>query len=317
MTGLPRALVADCRGARHGGPKTQMNRRLSSALLAALIAVIAASSLRLSDSLILVHRTPSTPRRVEADRNAARFPAAAARTNLASSAGPSDGDDASDEGGSKRTRRASHEADTPGKARTLYEVLGADPADTRAQLKKQYAVMARLSHPDAKIRRTVGGGDDEQEEGAVDFQEVAEAWRILGDSKLRRRYDRELQAKAWSEKAQRYTNERLERAVPVALDMMDKVAFPFLRRTTATTFAVGHAIATGLSGNNRNNSNAREGRNNQGANGGQKDGSFAERNNSPESLTEAFMSAIEAGQQAGRVIDSLELNEKSDDLEKR
>ncbi|VEU34601.1 unnamed protein product [Pseudo-nitzschia multistriata] len=122
---------------------------------------------------------------------------------------------------------------------TLYEILGASRTATRSELKQQYVKLARVSHPDAQIG---GTGSTEND---VDFQKVAEAWRTLGNAKFRKRYDRELKAKEWGEKAQRFTNEGLEQVAPVASKIMDNVAVPFLRRTSAT-IAFGKNIASNL-----------------------------------------------------------------------
>ena len=127
------------------------------------------------------------------------------------------------------------------KEQTLYEILRASPTADRSELKRQYITMARASHPDAQIGKTSNADEDD-----VEFQKVAEAWKILGNPKSRKRYDRELKAKAWGERAQRLTNERLEQVAPVASKIMDNLAVPFLRRTSATTYAVGKAIADGL-----------------------------------------------------------------------
>mmetsp|Transcript_9522 Transcript_9522/g.28388 ORF Transcript_9522/g.28388 Transcript_9522/m.28388 type:complete len:607 (+) Transcript_9522:106-1926(+) len=122
---------------------------------------------------------------------------------------------------------------------TLYEILGAPPTASRSELKRQYVKLARVSHPDAQI------GGTEPIENGVDFQQIAEAWRTLGNEKTRKRYDRELKAKEWGEKAQRFTNEGLEQVAPVASKIMDNVAVPFLRRTSAT-IAFGKNIANGF-----------------------------------------------------------------------
>jgi curved DNA-binding protein CbpA len=133
---------------------------------------------------------------------------------------------------SRRSRRSSKDEE---KEPTLYEILNASPDATRSELKKQYATLARVSHPDAQ-----------KNDETIDFQQIAEAWNTLGNPQSRRRYDRQLKAKAWGEAAQRLTNERLEQVAPVASSFMDNLAVPFLKRTSATTFAVGKAIATGL-----------------------------------------------------------------------
>ena len=182
------------------------------------------------------------------------------------------------------------------KGKTLYEILEASPTATRAELKKKYVEMAKLSHPDAQIGRTDYSLDD-----APDFGEVAAAWRILGDVKSRKRYDRELQYKEWSAYASKYANEKLEEAVPAVAKIMDDVAVPFIRRTAATTVAVSEAVsrfrraATGRVSNSTN----------------------GEESGTRSSLTDAFMNAIKAGRKAGRAIDSMELNEKSERLSER
>jgi hypothetical protein len=165
-------------------------------------------------------------------------------------------------------------------SRTLYEILGAPATATRAELKKRYIELAKISHPDSQISSDATTSQD------VDFNEIAQAWRFLGDTKLRKRYDRELRAQAFTESAQRFTNANLERAAPAVASMMDKVAAPFFRRTTATTWAMGHAVAQGVSHENGN-------------------------------LTDAFKKAVHAGQVAGRFIDGVELAEKSQRLEER
>ena len=122
---------------------------------------------------------------------------------------------------------------------TFYEILGASQDATRSELKKKYITLARVSHPDAQV----GGNNSEGNNQDVDFQNVAEAWRTLGNPKSRRRYDRTLKAKAWGDKAQRLTNERLDQVAPLASNFMDNLAVPFLRKTSST---VGKAIKTGI-----------------------------------------------------------------------
>jgi hypothetical protein len=176
------------------------------------------------------------------------------------------------------------------KKQTLYDLLGASKKDTRAEIKKNYLIMAKKSHPDAQI-----GGNGTIDGQAPDFGEISQAWRVLGDQKTRLRYDRSLQAAAFSENAQRMANERLEKAVPVISKMLDKVALPFLRRTTATSIAVAQAAKNGFTKKeNKENTS------------GRKDKGF-----------DAFFDAIAAGQRAGKMVDSLELTEKCVELEAR
>ncbi|KAG7366222.1 heat shock protein [Nitzschia inconspicua] len=256
-------------------------------------------------------------------------------------------DGSADEYNGKETSQ-NEKARIVGTERTLYEVLQVQTTATRDEIKKSYFRLAKLSHPDALIDSQRNSGDSD----SIDFQEIAEAWKILGNSKLRKRYDRELKAKEWSLKAQAYTNERLEQAVPVVADMMDNIAVPFLRRTTATTWAVGQAIASGVSGFSKMK-NRSQTKTTVTSNNGQRqkvpdtDGQLMENtgnatvsvdddtvetknhettngrtspqtaNRMPVGLTETFLQALEAGQQAAREIDSLELNEKAEQLQER
>ena len=180
--------------------------------------------------------------------------------------------------------------------KNLYDILGASHDATRSELKQCYVRMAKACHPDAQVGKTEKGGAMTLANGQPlpEFSEVAAAWEILGDSKLRRRYDRNLRAEQWSKTAQSFTNQQLETVVPAVSEILEKVAVPFLRRTTATTVAVGQAVAKGMSKKNDQ-----------------------ERRVSRDSLTNTFVSAVEAGQQAGRAIDSMELTEKSLELEER
>mmetsp|Transcript_67286 Transcript_67286/g.75384 ORF Transcript_67286/g.75384 Transcript_67286/m.75384 type:complete len:570 (+) Transcript_67286:55-1764(+) len=223
---------------------------------------------------------------------------------------------------------------------TLYEILGTSQTATRSELKSQYITLAKKSHPDAQLGKEKEGIDDE----TVDFQEIAEAWRTLGNPKSRRKYDRELKAKEWGEKAQRLTNERLEQAAPVAMKIMDNIAVPFLRRTTATTWAVGKAIATGLSSSSTRtiikNDDNDDDENTNVTNSDSNSASIIINNvensetdddqvvddaasnastlkNATETLADTLISAIEAGKKAGRTVDTFELNEKSLELQVR
>ena len=235
---------------------------------------------------------------------------------------------------------------------TLYEILRTSPTDTRSEIKSQYIALARISHPDAQISKEKtkegeGEGGIDDKEDVVDFQQIAEAWRTLGNPQSRRKYDRELKAKEWGEKAQRLTNERLDQAVPIALN--------FLRRTTA----VGQAIATGFSSsssstsssstssssssssseiesedgtsnntnidinNDNNNSTMINNIDNDGISEMVNDqvvddqvvsNGLKQDKTTETTLTDTFISALEAGRQAGRDVDTLELNEKSSEL---
>ena len=179
----------------------------------------------------------------------------------------------------------------------LYEVLGASRDATRSELKKCYVRMAKICHPDAQVGGEKGGAMTLVNGRPLpEFSDVAAAWDVLGDSKKRRRYDRNLRAAKWSKTAQSFANEQLETVVPAVSDILEKVAVPFLRRTTATTVAVGQAVAKGIATNSNTETELKVTR---------------------DALADTIVNAVEAGQQAGRAIDSMELTEKSEELEER
>ena len=80
---------------------------------------------------------------------------------------------------------------------SLYDILQCPPDATRSELKRAYLTLAKETHPDALLQAGM-----QNDEIATDrFVEISQAWKVLGDSKLRRRYDRELRAKGVSNKA--------------------------------------------------------------------------------------------------------------------
>lgn len=72
--------------------------------------------------------------------------------------------------------------------RTLYDILNASPTDTTQQLRQNYRALVRQTHPDAVL-------EEEKEQAAIQFSEIAEAWSILSNPKERLRYDRSIKAR--------------------------------------------------------------------------------------------------------------------------
>jgi hypothetical protein len=89
--------------------------------------------------------------------------------------------------------------------RTLYDVLGASPDDSREELKRKYVQLARQTHPDA----IVGSRPEDIDLKEAEFREIAAAWRVLANSKERLRYDRSLKAKAFTENVERLAEQGL------------------------------------------------------------------------------------------------------------
>lgn len=115
-----------------------------------------------------------------------------------------------DNGGSiRRSRRKVKEEIT------LYDILGASPKDTQEQLKLRYTSLVKRLHPDANPN--IIDSDD------YALSEINAAWEILGDKKERLRYDRQLQAKEFTE--------GFEAIVGLGI----KTAIPWLKKTADTT----------------------------------------------------------------------------------
>jgi len=118
-----------------------------------------------------------------------------------------------DEGSLARSRKKA------ASERTLYDVLGARQKDSHQVLKVRYTALVRKIHPDLNKGKKAAG----KASGYPDLSEINAAWQILSDKDERRRYDRELAAK-------QFTN-GLESFVSFGID----AAIPFLQKTADTT----------------------------------------------------------------------------------
>ena len=68
---------------------------------------------------------------------------------------------------------------------THYEVLGVARTAPPAEIRRAYVRLAREHHPDFHT----GGGAAERDRAEQRMRDVNEAWRVLSDPGLRRRYD--------------------------------------------------------------------------------------------------------------------------------
>lgn len=147
-----------------------------------------------------------------------------------------------------------HQLQQQQQQRTLYDILGASMTDTRAEIKKKYVQLAKQSHPDAMLGATSAGTSGEVAV-VLDFNEIATAYQILSDPKQRLRYDRSLKAADLTENIAAF-------CLKAVSEPVKNLAWPFLRRTTATTLsayqaAVGTvATTTGTSTSNRSIDNS-------------------------------------------------------------
>lgn len=191
------------------------------------------------------------------------------------------------EGASERSSTSASSGVEKQPQRTLYEILGADPSETRAEIKQRYVKLAKRSHPDTKGQSVSSSESDEE----LDFNEIAAAWRTISDPKQRLRYDRSLQAEQFSQDIQDWAGEFTRQAAPAAA-MLGNIVTPFLRKTTAATVASVQAAAQDLT---------------------KEESSTGSKRN----IGSTFQSAVRAAQRAGMYVDSLELLEKSQTLAER
>lgn len=172
--------------------------------------------------------------------------------------------------------------------RNLYDILQIRRDASKGEIKKQYFRMAKALHPDAVGRaRQNGELVPNGEDANTEFIEVVAAYKILSDPLQRKRYDRALQAEAFTSDVENAASKITEKTAPYVKNLFQNVAAPFLRRTGATTAAVIYAATEDL-------------------NQGEK----------PD-FSRTVKSVMDATKQAGKEIDRLELLEKSRQLDKR
>jgi len=159
----------------------------------------------------------------------------------------------------------------------LYKILGVAPNATKAQMRRKYVTLARTTHPDALI----GKEDNKIDDPGAEFSKIARAYEVLSNNKSRKRYDRSLAAKDFTQNVEKAASAATETVVKKVLD---DFAVPFIKRTTATTIAGVTAAVETLS-----------------------DGSGLD-------LGNAVFSAYKAGKRVNKMLDGEVLREKSDDL---
>ena len=181
--------------------------------------------------------------------------------------------------------------------KNLYEILGASPSMSRSEIKRLYINLAKQTHPDSYNNNNNNNSNDATDQLNEDrFNEVAQAWNILSDNKTRRAYDRELAANDFKEDIVKKASELANAYGPTAQRFYDDVAIPLLRRTTATTLASWSAVTE-----------ERDERQLESSKGESEQQDFGQ----------AFKRVVEAGINATRKIDGLELQEKSVELRRR
>ncbi|GKY95899.1 hypothetical protein MPSEU_000550500 [Mayamaea pseudoterrestris] len=207
--------------------------------------------------------------------------------------------------------------------RTLYEILGANGSETKRELKLLYTTLAKQHHPDALRKNATSDNDNNMTAttnttipfSSTDFSEIAAAYKTLADPKQRIKYDRSLQAARFSRNVVSWADRLGRKAAPAMTQVLDQVAVPFLRRTTATTLAGLQAVSQEYYANNNNmqklSNNATtlsSGNTTNDANA-----TFTSSGGSTD-LRQTFEKAMAAAKRAGKCVDSMELTEKSAEL---
>ena len=236
----------------------------------------------------------------------------------------------------------------------LYAILGATPTMTKSEIKQCYISLAKQTHPDSSSYNNPNNinGDDDSSSTTSTFSEISSAYKILSDSKLRRRYDRTMAAEEFKGDVVAYASEVAKEYGPVARKLYEDWALPLLKRTTAGTVAglsVIGEVTTGEQSSSSSSSsttereemmmNGRERTRVMGGGGRRENngGTLSElvsemtelerRQRQPQSnngnrraledFGKAFQRVIEAGRNATRQIDGAELQEKSVELRQR
>ena len=185
------------------------------------------------------------------------------------------------------TKRRKKKSRLPEK--NLYDILGANQSMSRQDIKRLYITLAKEYHPDS-------AGPEYTDR----FDEIARAYEILSDKKARSAYDRELAAEAFKDDIMKRASAVANEYGPTARAFYEDVALPFLRRTATTTMASWSVIADERDNNDVDvNSNG------------------VSSPPPPADFGQTFQRVIEAGRNATRQIDGVELQEKSDELRQR
>jgi curved DNA-binding protein CbpA len=126
---------------------------------------------------------------------------------------------------------------------TLYDILGASPNATRAELKQKYVALAKMTHPDAQRAAPTSDVSPRYE-----FSDIARAYRILSDPKERRRYDRSIQAELLTEQiASAVQNHPI---TELTIKAIGTIAIPLFRTLHQAAAPAGSATDTVVEGRN-------------------------------------------------------------------
>jgi len=186
--------------------------------------------------------------------------------------------------------------------KTLYDILGASPDATRSELKRAYVTLARQTHPDAILQKTIeknnnkDDDDEEQQQPLESFDTIAQAYQTLNNPFERKRYDRQLRAKEFTDGVDKAFDNFGES------NLFRKVVNPILRRGAVTT-RKGWNAAVG--DGEKTKKIAQSGASVGGDTGTEKD------------LGSLIDNVVRAGKEGWKEMDQLELLEESRELEEK
>lgn len=182
-------------------------------------------------------------------------------------------------------------------AKTLYEILGVPPDAEKADIKRAYVALARQTHPDAIRQKKNDGEEDDGAEPMESFDTIARAYRTLTTPLERKRYDRKLRAKE-------FTND-VEQAIDNfgESDLFRKVVNPILRRGAVTTRkGWNEAIGASNGGEDGKTNNIVEG----------DDGVQTEKY-----MMNSIDDVVQAGKEGWKQADQLDIIEESREIEEK
>ena len=187
---------------------------------------------------------------------------------------------------------------------SLYDVLRCPPTATKAELKRQYVLLAKQTHPDAQIGRTPEQIAAMEADPLIpSFHQVSEAWKTLSDDKERKRYDRSLKADEFVESAEKWAATISESTGSILSKTWQSQLSPFIKRTVSTVNNANAAFREELGESTTPESEDVSSK----AKGGAR----------TVGVGQYWKAAVEAARQAGRSISQQDMYEKAAELDER
>ena len=204
----------------------------------------------------------------------------------------------------KKTDPTSSNTSSSAPKQSLYDVLRCPPTATKAELKRQYVLLAKQTHPDAQIGRTPEQIAAMEADPLIpSFHQVSEAWKTLSDDKERKRYDRSLKADEFVESAEKWAATISESTSSILSKTWQSQLSPFIKRTVSTVNNANAAFREELGESTTAESEDVSSK----AKGGAR----------TVGVGQYWKAAVEAARQAGRSISQQDMYEKAAELDER